>query len=128
MASTFNTPLLARLRASTRLAAMVLLLFLLKIGVVVACSSHDLVDSGMSGAAGEATALAFDADLGAGDGGNTSDPLQENGCVDCHCHHAATLLPELRPIPWNLAAAEPVGLIVCARSAVPRQELRPPIA
>lgn len=63
---------LARLRRSSRLAMFMVLVFALKIGVVVTCTAHDILDVS-SGAVGSSAALAsVDKAPGNDPGGNPS--------------------------------------------------------
>ena len=126
MASPSSSPLLARIRASTRFTIWVLLIFVMKVGLVAACAAHDSEQGGLEGVTSVSSA------------GTTSDqtptdsekpaPLQHAGCVDCHCHHAAALLPQPATFNWVPADREPASVFVFARMAEPGRELRPPIA
>lgn len=121
-------PLISRLRASTRLVVMVLLVFLMKVGMVVACSASDIEPAGSDGMSTLGVSLAGAMDDGPGDDSKSPDPLPHASCVDCHCHHAAALTPETASLPWAVMNAEPAGVFVHRRIAPPRRELRPPIA
>lgn len=120
-----SPPLLAHLRASTRLIALVLLVFLMKVGMVAACATHDFGDAS-SAAAGQTAAAALLA-LDTGDDGQPPEPLAHGGCVDCHCHHAAALVTEVTPPVWHVRGAEPPIAAVRVHVVPPGQELRPPI-
>lgn len=121
------SPLIARLRASTRLAVMVLLVFLMKVGMVVACSSHDFDSAGSDGNSGSFSS-SINVDGGPNDDGKAPDPLPDAGCVDCHCHHAAALTTDSASLAWIPTAAEPAGVFVHRHLTAPSRELRPPIA
>ena len=120
-----SPPVLARLRASTRLIALVLLVFLMKVGMVAACATHDFGDAS-GAAAGQAAAAAMLA-LDTGDDGQPPEPLAHAGCVDCHCHHAAALVTEATPPAWHVRGADPPIVTVRVHGVAPGQELRPPI-
>ena len=117
-------PFIARLRASTRLAAFVLLVFALKIGTVAACANHDYgqIDFGKTGHPVVAASIA---DTPASEG-----PLSTHAgsCTHCQCHHSVALLPQ----PFRARAvllptlAMAKGLPVLF--AEPRLDLGPPIA
>ena len=120
-----STLLLARLRASTRVAMLVLLVFALKVGMAAACVKHDFADFELgTGDTHQAVVQATDTD--AGDASKTV--LTPAGtCSHCGCHHASAL-----PTSTVLAFA------VCPReglayrsgtppSAAPHMDLRPPI-
>ena len=125
MSRTSSPPAFARLRASTRLIALVLLVFLMKVGMVTACATHDVGDTAL-GASGQ-TASAMLMALDTGEGGKSPEPLAHGGCVDCHCHHAAALVTEVTPPAWHARGAEPPVVAAGVQIALPGQELRPPI-
>ena len=119
-----SPPILARLRASTRLIALVLLVFLMKIGMVAACASHDLGDAALAGIGHASPAtMTLDTD----DGGKSPKPITPGGCMDCHCHQAAALVLEATLPLWQLRGAEPPVVVVPAHVVSAVQELRPPI-
>lgn len=123
MSPRLATTLLTRLRASTRLIALVLVVFLLKIGMVAACATHDFGDAGLSPAEHASASVAVDT----GDDGNPPEPISAGGCVDCHCHHVATLVPDVLPRMALVRAPELPLVTVSVRTVRPVQELRPPI-
>ena len=125
MSARLSPPVLARLRASTRLIALVLLVFLMKIGMVAACATHDVGDAAL-GAAGQ-TASAAVGVLDTGDGGKAPEPLAHGGCIDCHCHHAAALVTEVTPSVRHVRGLDPPVVAVRVHGLIPGQELRPPI-
>lgn len=119
--------ILARLRASTRLAVLVLLVFALKIGTVAACVQHDFANPELgSGDAHGVIAKALDAD----DGGDLPKTAlgHAGACSHCSSHHASALPNEsILVFAWISSEA------VMYRSGMPpspaqRLELRPPIA
>lgn len=114
---------LTRLRASTRLTALVLMVFLLKVGVVAACATDDFGGAGLSPTEHASASVAVDT----GDDGQPPEPLSSGGCVDCHCHHVATLVPDVLPRVTLVPATEPPIVAVSVRTVCPGQELRPPI-
>ena len=81
--------MLARLRASTRLAMLVLLIFALKVGTAAACAKNDFAESnfGISGTHG---VIVQATDTNAGDLSKTSFP-PAGTCSHCGCHHATAL-------------------------------------
>ena len=114
---------LARIRASSRLAIFVLLVFALKIGAAAACAKHDLAELGL-GSAGSPAALVADNSPVDGD----SALALTGTCTHCACHHAVTLPPEIHAaLPMQPAALHPRVPIVTP-TASPTSELRPPIA
>ena len=126
MSRTSSLPVLARLRASSRLIALVLLVFLMKVGVVAACATHDFSDASFAAASQTAHAAAAAA-LDTGDDGDPTAPSAHGGCVDCHCHHAATLVSEATAPAWPMRSAEPPTVAARVHLVAPGQELRPPI-
>ncbi len=122
-------PLLARLRASTRLAVLVLTIFFMKMGMVTACSMHDLGD--LAGGGGEFAAVSatlVDASADEADTIPGSFKHGAAGCVDCSCHHAAALLPEGPRFSIASTRVGPISDLIQFHLLAPRRELRPPIA
>jgi hypothetical protein len=107
------------------LIAFVLVLFLLKVGVAAACVSHEPGGAGASQVAHAAIdgAAAAEADVDQA----PSELLASGGCVDCHCHHAATLITDLQPRVNAAPATNPPSVLASVRTVQPGQELRPPI-
>lgn len=121
-------PLIARLRACARVTVWVLALFLMKVGMVAACTVHDIEDSllGVETAISQSVELPFAQDADTGTEPSTPWDAGAN-CPDCGCHHAAALLPAtslLTAMPLTVSAAAPPASIV---PAPPSLELRPPI-
>lgn len=130
MPSPSSRSVIARLRASTRLVAWVLLVFVMKIGMVAACTTHDLEDLRLGGkAAAAASTAVVDNDTATSDGDTPNPAKHGNGvCVDCSCHHAAALLPDTLNLAFPPTDSELTRFFLQVRHAVPRRELRPPIA
>src|SRR5690606_37685718 len=83
-------PLLARIRASSRLAVLVLLVFALKLGSAAACAQHDFADLGLDGETSTMGLL----DVASADPGDPSGPnaLSHLGaCSHCGSHHASAV-------------------------------------
>lgn len=109
-------PMLARLRASTRLAVLVLLVFAMKIGMAAACQANDarLALVGDSAIVGTAT----DGEVGC---------CSVLDCGDC-CAHATVLIPQSSVLPPLAAtAALPQWAIGWVPTTYP-VAIRPPIA
>ena len=135
MPHSVSRPLLARLRASTPprlhastyLAALVLMVFVMKIGMVAACTAQDLENASLDGQTNISASLAVSADGAATDDGKSPSPLEHAGdCVDCH--HAVALLPDTASLAWVPVVDESAGALAHVHLAAPRRELRPPIA
>ena len=124
MPSAHARPFIARLRASTRLAMFVLLVFALKIGTVAACANHDYgqIDPGHAGHPVVSASI--------GDTPVDKGPLSthSSNCTHCQCHHSVAILPQ----PFNAQAVLAPALAMAegpaARFAERRLDLRPPIA
>lgn len=119
--------LLARLRASVRLAVFVLLVFTLKIGAVVACATHDFADVGVGAGGSQAAvmkvlpAAGTDVDL------TTTTLGHAATCIHCGCYHAAAVVPVAYLFLAVTANALTVRTAGLSSSASPPLELRPPI-
>jgi hypothetical protein len=123
-------PLLARLRSSTRLAAFVLLVFALKIGLIAACAKHEVAELGLGG--GDTAGWVLEA--ATADGADGADdpsggvPGHAGACNHCQCHHAPALLLESHLVAW----VPPTGTAFDLAGSLPNTsaslELRPPIA
>lgn len=86
---------LARLRASTRLAVLVLLVFALKIGAVAACTQSDFAELDFGGGVGKGQAAGIHAP--AGDKSTAPDQAKRvsvGACQHCSCHIAAMPAPD----------------------------------
>ena len=124
MPSAPASSILARLRASTRLAAFVLLVFALKIGTVAACANHDYgqIDAGKTGH----PVVSASIDEAPSEKGPLS--THSGSCTHCQCHHSVAILPQ----PFNAQAVLAPALAMAegpaARFAERRLDLRPPIA
>jgi hypothetical protein len=118
--------LLTRLRVSTRLAVLVLLVFALKIGTAAACAKHDFADLGLgSGDTHGAIAKALDADAG-NDLSKTAFG-HAGACGHCSSHHASALPNESILTFASISTEAVMYRSGTPPSAVPRLELRPPI-
>lgn len=117
---------LARLRASTRLAVLVLLIFALKIGAAAACANDDFADLGFGvdsqhGATLKASATDEPGALKKGS-------VAAGACSHCGCHHHAAAMAPDTPIAFVIVPqvlTEPFSGV--PPSAAYRLELRPPI-
>ncbi len=118
-----QNPLIAVLRGSRRLAAVVLTLFLASMASMAVCAAHDLADAGI----GAPTVQACADDVpGPASGDN---PSQGGGEHCCHSggHHSVAVLADFtfhtpEPLSGVISTDTAVGL-----STAPLRELRPPI-
>ena len=114
---------LDHLRASTRLAAFVLLVFALKLGTAAACAKHDFgqVDPGAVGHSLVAASEQAPSNPG-------PLPGHAGSCTHCECHHSVAI-PSQPAIAF--ASQPPVlvnALALPVRLAERQRDLRPPIA
>jgi hypothetical protein len=120
--------LLARLRASSRLAVFLLVAFALRFGAATVCMQSDFAELGIGH--GDANSLVAKYSP-AGDRGTATDPAALAGadaCQRCSCLSAAMLPADTGarisvPPQWHVA----VRVTGMSSSASPRPELRPPI-
>ncbi len=124
MIATTPGTMLGRLRASARLAVLVLLVFAMKIGLAAACAKHDFADLGLASDASHQVMVSAAVDTD----GNEPGPLPHAGaCSHCSCHHASAL-PNETVLAFAVVPRETVGYRPgVLPSAAPRLELRPPI-
>jgi hypothetical protein len=118
--------MLGRLRASARLAVLVLLVFAMKIGLAAACAKHDFADLGLASDASHQVMVSAAVDTDGNEPGK--GPLPHAGaCSHCSCHHASAL-PNETILAFAVVPRETVGYRSgVLPSAAPRLELRPPI-
>ena len=121
--------LMVRLRASARVAAWVLLVFLLKVGMVAACTVDEMQDNTWGVASTEmmATNAAMSTDNPDGDAPSSVLSHVAGGCLDCHCHHAAALPPVMVTLAGPPAMTRRVLPSIAMPIGVVRNELCPPI-
>ena len=126
--SAASRTLLARLRASARLAVLVLLVFALKLGAAAACVKHDFADMGF-GTDGSSHAVAMKASpLDGSNDDSTKLKLGHAACSHCGCHHAAAMVPDTQIVVVLVPQALPMRTSGLPPSASQPLELRPPIA
>lgn len=119
------TSLLSRLRVSTRMAVLVLLLFGLKLGAAAACVGHDFADLGLGSAGEHATVVK--ATPGPDGERVPVSPTHAGTCSHGSCHQAADLSASpLTVIPVGRASPE-VATAGLPPNPVPKNQLRPPI-
>ena len=119
--------LLARLRASARLAALVLLVFALKIGTVAACAEHDFADIWLGGGGDHALVVSA-SDIDGSDDAPTTFPSHAGACSHCSFHHASALPPASSTFVVISESGLNATLLGLSPSASLSFELRPPIA
>lgn len=118
--------LLGRLRASARLAALVLLVFALKIGTAAACAKHDFAELGLGSVdAHGAIAKALEADAGNDLSGVSFS--HAGACSHCSSHHASALPTETIVVFASISAEALMYRSGTPPSTAPRLDLRPPI-
>lgn len=117
---------LGRLRASTRVAVLVLLVFAMKIGLAAACAKHDFTDLGLGSDTAHQVAASASTNTDGDAPGKGALP-HAGACNHCGCHHAAAV-----PVPAYALTAPLVHdrfgyASETGYSAPAPQELRPPI-
>ena len=125
--SAASRTLLARLRASARLAVLVLLVFALKLGTAAACVKHDFADMGFGTDGSHAVAVKA-SPLDGGNDDSTKLKLGHAACSHCGCHHVATMVPDTQVVVVLVPQALPMRTSGLPPSASQPLELRPPIA
>ncbi len=127
MLATTPGTLLGRLRASARLAVLVLLVFTMKIGLAAACAKHDFADLGLGSNPSHQVSLSASADTDGSEPSKGSMP-HAGVCTHCGCHHASAVPVMPYALTAPLAHAR-FGEIADAGHSTPAPlELRPPIA
>lgn len=115
--------LIGLLRGSTRLATLVLALFLAGTVGTVACAAHDLADAGI-GSDTEPTAASHEA------GSNEGSPSAGHPSGDC-CHigghHPPAVLAVVDPVALATRSAAFHGPDVPHTTSPQQRDLRPPI-
>ena len=124
--SAASRTLLARLRASARLAVLVLLVFALKLGAAAACVKHDFADMGFGTDGSHAVAVKA-SPLDGGNDDSTKLKLGHAACSHCGCHHVATMVPDTQVALVLVPQALPMRTSGLPPSASQPLELRPPI-
>ena len=113
---------LESLRRSTWLAGFLLLVCVMRVGMVMACTPHDIAES----LAGGAHTVAVQAD----DNSTSNDPstgAAAGHCLHCACHFSA-VLPAASLAPSALKGQDTqVHFQTLRGSVAPDRELRPPI-
>lgn len=121
---------LARLRHSTWLAGLLLLVFALKISAASACAKHDFADLGADD--GAATAISevtvSKAPSGDSNGDRAEVSTGHGSCTHGGCHHAAAVAPHAYSSVAEASRGLTVRTASLPPSASPHMELRPPIA
>ncbi|WP_036171191.1 hypothetical protein [Noviluteimonas dokdonensis] len=118
--------LLARLRGSARLALLVLVLMVLKIGAASACVSHDFAELGL-GTASSQDAVAKAAPPITDESVPATAASHAATCQHCSCHHAAAVLTDA-DATFGAPRECPPGLTLqTPPNAALRSELKPPI-
>lgn len=115
---------LASLRRAPALAGFLLVVFLMRVGIIMACEPHEFTE--LFGGNTEQMQVAASGEDS--DRGQLNDHAASDHCRQCSCHHGVTL------------SSPPVTFAVVTRSTVtslediphtdvpPQREIRPPIA
>ena len=117
--STFR---LASLRRISSMAAFMLLVFLARVGIGMACEPHEFAE--LFGNASAPAWVVVDDDY---DGDGAADQKSDH-CRQCNCHHGVAL-PTLTASTPIATAVSPIVLFVATPNSAPfERDLRPPIA
>ena len=114
---------LESLRRSKWLAGFLLLVCLMRVGMVTACTPHDIAES-MAGGAHTVVAAQ------AGDDSTSSEPSTDAAaghCLHCACHFSATLPAAIGVLSALTAKDTQVHFQTLRAGVAPARELRPPI-
>lgn len=122
MSSSKSTFTLSRLRRSTAIGLFLLVVFVLRIGMVAACTPNDIAES-LSDKASSSVAAQVDS----GTSGDTDPQHVEGHCLHCGCHYAAALAPDMAQVAASLPGAAHVPYRDAAVMARVEPDLRPPI-
>lgn len=113
---------LESLRRSARLALLVLVIFLLRVGMVAACAPGDIAEA-TAGTVQAAHAMESE-QLPPGDAG---DEHVGGHCLHCSCHHAAALAVPLQTDVVHQMQDLLVRTTLVRSGVALGRELRPPI-
>lgn len=114
---------LENLRRSTWLAGLLLLVCLMRVGMVTACTPHDIAES----MAGGAHAVVAEQ---AADDSTSSEPstgAAAGHCLHCACHFSATLPAAIGVMSALTGQDAQVHFQSLRAGVAPDRELRPPI-
>lgn len=112
---------LASLRRISSMAAFMLLVFLARVGIGLACEPHEFAE--LFGDASTPAWVAVDDDHH----GGAVDRMSDH-CRQCNCHHGVAL-PTLTASTPIATAVSPIVLFVATPNSAPSErDLRPPIA
>ena len=114
---------LESMRRSTWLAGLLLLVCLMRVGMVTACTPHDIAESMAGGAHAVVAAQA-------GDDSTSGEPLSgaaAGHCLHCACHFSATLPAAIGVMSALTGQDEQVHFQSLRAGVAPDRELRPPI-
>lgn len=114
---------LESVRRSRWLAGCLLLVCLLRVGMVVACTPHDLAELGSQ----DAGVMSVAHLAGDGDRHDSSTGDASGHCTHCACHHAVTLPAAMAPVESNPASQFQARREHAPGSALLSRDLRPPI-
>jgi hypothetical protein len=114
---------LESLRRSTWLAGFLLLVCVMRVGMVMACTPHDVAEL-MAGGAHSIVAAH------AGDDSQSNDPSPDSSaghCLHCACHFSAALPAAIVAVSALTGHDLQVHFKTLRGSVAPDRELRPPI-
>lgn len=114
---------LASLRRAPALAGFMLVVFLLRVGITIACEPHEFSEM-FSGETELAYVTAASDD---GDSGQLSEHLASDHCRQCSCHHGVTLSAATIALVVGTEKTLATFASIPSTDVPPQRELRPPI-
>lgn len=112
---------LTSLRRISSMAAFMLLVFLARVGIGLACEPHEFAE--LFGDASAPAWILVDDDH---DGDGAADQMSDH-CRQCNCHHGVALPTLTASKPVKMAASPVVLFVATHASTPPERHLRPPI-
>lgn len=113
---------LASLRRARSFAGFMLLVFLLRVGITMACEPHEFAE--LFG--GPSTLLQVSATADSGDQGELAGHVADH-CRQCNCHHGVALPCSLSTTSTLITTTVEAVAIISHANAPPERQLRPPI-
>lgn len=114
---------LASLRRAPALAGFVLVVFLMRVGIIMACEPHEFAE--LFGGNTEQVQVAASGEDS--DRGQLNDNAASDHCRQCSCHHGVTL--SSLPVTFTVVTGSTVTTLedIPHTNVPPQRELRPPI-
>lgn len=114
---------LASLRRAPALVGFMLIVFLLRVGITIACEPHEFAE--LFGGETELAHVTTASDDG--DSGQLSDHEASDHCRQCSCHHGVTLSAAMIALVVGTDKTVATFDGIPRTDVPPQRELRPPI-